>query len=82
VGSGSNLLIANTGVRGFVVKRDQQLTQITVDETRIDCGGRARLPDAVGMTADHVTRTVGETCAARRGAADGPVSVRAAWARP
>ena len=44
VGSGSNLLIADEGVRGLVVKLDQELAQITVDGTRIDCGGGARLP--------------------------------------
>jgi UDP-N-acetylmuramate dehydrogenase len=44
VGSGSNLLIADAGVRGLVVKLDQELSQITVDGTRIDCGGGARLP--------------------------------------
>jgi UDP-N-acetylenolpyruvoylglucosamine reductase len=44
VGSGSNLLIADTGVRGLVLKLDHELSQITVDGTRIDCGGGARLP--------------------------------------
>src|SRR6201995_4553030 len=44
VGSGSNLLIADEGVRGLVLKLDQELTQISVDGTRIDCGGGARLP--------------------------------------
>jgi UDP-N-acetylenolpyruvoylglucosamine reductase len=44
VGSGSNLLIADEGVRGLVLKLDQELAQITVDGTRIDCGGGARLP--------------------------------------
>jgi UDP-N-acetylenolpyruvoylglucosamine reductase len=44
VGSGSNLLIADTGVRGLVLKLDQELSQITVDGTRIACGGGARLP--------------------------------------
>ena len=44
VGSGSNLLIADAGVRGLVLKLDHELTQITVDGTRIDCGGGARLP--------------------------------------
>jgi UDP-N-acetylenolpyruvoylglucosamine reductase len=44
VGSGSNLLIADAGVRGLVLKLDQKLTQITVDGTRIACGGGARLP--------------------------------------
>jgi UDP-N-acetylmuramate dehydrogenase len=44
VGSGSNLLVADVGVRGLVLKLDHELTQITVDGTRIDCGGGARLP--------------------------------------
>ena len=44
VGSGSNLLIADAGVRGLVVKLDQELSQITVDGARIECGGGARLP--------------------------------------
>ncbi len=44
VGSGSNLLIADAGVRGLVLKLDQELSQITVDGARIDCGGGARLP--------------------------------------
>src|ERR1700759_5788320 len=44
VGSGSNLLIADTGVRGLVLKLDQELSQITVTGSRIDCGGGARLP--------------------------------------
>jgi UDP-N-acetylenolpyruvoylglucosamine reductase len=44
VGSGSNLLIADAGVRGLVLKLDRELSQITVDGTRIACGGGARLP--------------------------------------
>ena len=44
MGSGSNLLVADAGVRGLVLKLDQELSQITVDGTRIDCGGGARLP--------------------------------------
>jgi UDP-N-acetylenolpyruvoylglucosamine reductase len=44
VGSGSNLLVADAGVRGLVLKLDQELSQITVNGTRIDCGGGARLP--------------------------------------
>ena len=31
VGSGSNLLVADAGVRGLVIKLDQELSQITVD---------------------------------------------------
>src|ERR1700743_923668 len=42
--SGATLLIADEGVRGLVLKLDQELTQISVDGPRIDCGGGARLP--------------------------------------
>jgi UDP-N-acetylenolpyruvoylglucosamine reductase len=44
VGSGSNLLIADAGVLGLVLKLDDELTQIELDGTRIECGGGARLP--------------------------------------
>jgi UDP-N-acetylenolpyruvoylglucosamine reductase len=44
VGSGSNLLVADAGVRGLVVKLDKELANIEVDGTRICCGGGARLP--------------------------------------
>ncbi len=44
VGSGSNLLVADAGVRGLVLKLDQELSEIEVSGTRIDCGGGARLP--------------------------------------
>ena len=44
VGSGSNLLIADEGVRGLVLKLDRELSEIELDGTRINCGGGARLP--------------------------------------
>jgi UDP-N-acetylmuramate dehydrogenase len=44
VGSGSNLLIADTGVAGLVVKLDNELSTIELDGTRVLCGGGARLP--------------------------------------
>lgn len=44
VGSGSNLLIADEGVRGLVVKLDKDLSKIEIGGTRILCGGGARLP--------------------------------------
>ncbi len=44
VGSGSNLLIADDGVRGLVVKLDKELSNIELDGTRARCGGGARLP--------------------------------------
>jgi UDP-N-acetylmuramate dehydrogenase len=44
VGSGSNLLVADEGVRGLVLKLDRELSEIDLDGTRINCGGGARLP--------------------------------------
>jgi UDP-N-acetylenolpyruvoylglucosamine reductase len=44
VGSGSNLLVADQGVRGLVMKLDKDLAQIDRDGTRLVCGGGARLP--------------------------------------
>jgi UDP-N-acetylenolpyruvoylglucosamine reductase len=45
VGSGSNLLIADEGVRGLVVKLDRKLALIQREgPLRIVCGGGARLP--------------------------------------
>jgi UDP-N-acetylmuramate dehydrogenase len=44
VGSGSNLLVADAGVDGLVVKLDEELSTIDVDGTQIRCGGGARLP--------------------------------------
>jgi UDP-N-acetylenolpyruvoylglucosamine reductase len=44
VGSGSNHLGADAGVRGLVVKLDEELSKIELDGTRILCGAGARLP--------------------------------------
>jgi UDP-N-acetylmuramate dehydrogenase len=44
VGSGSNLLVADAGVRGLIVKLDKDLSTIELDGTRLLCGGGARLP--------------------------------------
>jgi UDP-N-acetylmuramate dehydrogenase len=44
VGSGSNLLIADAGVRGLILKLDKELSEIELDGTRLQCGGGARLP--------------------------------------
>ena len=44
VGSGSNLLVADAGVRGLVLKLDKELSEIEIDGTRVECGGGARLP--------------------------------------
>lgn len=44
VGSGSNLLIADQGVPGLVIKLDRQLAEIVLDGRQINCGGGARMP--------------------------------------
>jgi len=51
VGSGSNLLIADDGVRGLVVKLDRELAAISVDGQRVLCGGGARLPAVAARAA-------------------------------
>lgn len=51
VGSGSNLLVADEGVPGLVLKLDRELSEITLNETRIRCGGGARLPAVSALAA-------------------------------
>jgi UDP-N-acetylenolpyruvoylglucosamine reductase len=51
VGSGSNLLIADAGFRGLVMKLDGALATITHDGQRLLCGGGARLPQAAARAA-------------------------------
>jgi UDP-N-acetylmuramate dehydrogenase len=51
VGSGSNLLVADDGVRGLVVKLDGDLAAISIDGQRVLCGGGARLPAVAARAA-------------------------------
>jgi UDP-N-acetylenolpyruvoylglucosamine reductase len=51
VGSGSNLLIADEGVEGLVIKLDRELASITVQSPRIIAGGGARLPSVAARAA-------------------------------
>jgi UDP-N-acetylmuramate dehydrogenase len=51
VGSGSNLLIADEGVRGLVMKLDRKLALIAHEGERIVCGGGARLPSVAARAA-------------------------------
>ena len=51
VGSGSNLLIADEGVGGLVVKLDRELAQIERQGRRLVCGGGARLPAVAARAA-------------------------------
>ena len=51
VGSGSNLLIADDGFRGLVLKLDGDLATIVPEGQRLLCGGGARLPQASAAAA-------------------------------
>jgi UDP-N-acetylenolpyruvoylglucosamine reductase len=51
VGSGSNLLVADEGFRGLVIKLDGDLARIDRDGDRLLCGGGARLPQAAARAA-------------------------------
>ena len=51
VGSGSNLLVADAGFRGLVMKLDGGLATIEQDGERLLCGGGARLPQAAARAA-------------------------------
>jgi UDP-N-acetylenolpyruvoylglucosamine reductase len=51
VGSGSNLLVADEGVPGLVVKLDGELARIEVEGERVLCGGGARLPAVAARAA-------------------------------
>jgi UDP-N-acetylenolpyruvoylglucosamine reductase len=51
VGSGSNLLVADDGVSGLVVKLDRDLAAIEVQAPRILAGGGARLPAVAAAAA-------------------------------
>ncbi len=51
IGSGSNLLVADDGVPGLVLKLDEELSRIEISDTRIHCGGGARLPSVAAQAA-------------------------------
>jgi UDP-N-acetylmuramate dehydrogenase len=51
LGSGSNLLVADTGVRGLVVKLERELARIEPDGLGLRCGGGARLPAVAARAA-------------------------------
>jgi UDP-N-acetylmuramate dehydrogenase len=51
VGSGSNLLVADEGVRGLVLKLDRGLAAIELDGTSVVCGAGARLPSVAARAA-------------------------------
>jgi UDP-N-acetylmuramate dehydrogenase len=51
VGSGSNLLVADDGVAGLVLKLAGELAALNRDGMRLVCGGGVRLPSAAAKTA-------------------------------
>jgi UDP-N-acetylenolpyruvoylglucosamine reductase len=51
VGSGSNLLVADAGFRGMVLKLDGELAAFERDGVRVICGGGARLPSVAAKAA-------------------------------
>ena len=53
VGRGSNLLVADEGFRGLVLRLVGRLTSISVRGTGLWCGGGASLPRAVQRAAAH-----------------------------
>lgn len=54
IGSGSNLLVADTGFRGLALKLDGHLTEVNFEpeHSAVTCGGGARLPRLAARTAD------------------------------
>jgi UDP-N-acetylenolpyruvoylglucosamine reductase len=51
VGSGSNLLVADAGYRGLVMKLDGALSSFEREGSRMLCGGGARLPQVAAAAA-------------------------------
>ena len=51
IGSGSNLLVADAGFRGLVMKLDGALAQTEREDVRLLCGGGARLPSVAARAA-------------------------------
>ena len=51
VGSGSNLLVADAGVRGLVLKLERDLARIEPDGEGLRCGGGSRLPAVAARAA-------------------------------
>jgi UDP-N-acetylenolpyruvoylglucosamine reductase len=51
VGSGSNLLVADEGVSGLILKLARQLSATEIDAPHVTCGGGARLPAVAAAAA-------------------------------
>src|SRR5579864_5724713 len=89
VGSGSNLLVADAGVRGLVVKLERDLARIDADRDGLRCGGGARLPAvaaraaALGLAgiefAVNIPGTVGGAVRMNANAYDGALAAVLDW---
>jgi UDP-N-acetylmuramate dehydrogenase len=53
VGSGSNLLVADEGVPGLVLRLDRDLARIEPCERGLRCGGGARMPSVAARAAER-----------------------------
>jgi UDP-N-acetylmuramate dehydrogenase len=53
VGSGSNLLVADEGVPGLVLRLERELAQIEPLELGLRCGGGARMPSVAARAAER-----------------------------
>jgi UDP-N-acetylenolpyruvoylglucosamine reductase len=90
VGSGSNLLVADEGVRGLVLKLDRDLSHIVQDGNRLECGGGARLPAVSAYAARaglsgiefgvNIPGTVGGAVRMNAGAYGGELARTLEWA--
>ena len=89
VGSGSNLLVADAGVRGLVIKLDRELARIEPDGEGLRCGGGARLPAVAARAAAlslggiefavNIPGTVGGAVAMNANAYDGALAGVLDW---
>jgi UDP-N-acetylenolpyruvoylglucosamine reductase len=91
VGSGSNLLVADEGVPGLVLKLDRELASIELDGESIVCGGGARLPSVAARAARaglegiefgvNIPGTVGGAVRMNANAYGGQLASVLAWAQ-
>jgi UDP-N-acetylenolpyruvoylglucosamine reductase len=91
VGSGSNLLIADDGVPGLVLKLDRALARIEHDGEGLVCGGGARLPAVAAQAARaglagiefgvNIPGTVGGAVRMNANAYDGQLAQTLRWAQ-
>jgi UDP-N-acetylmuramate dehydrogenase len=89
IGSGSNLLVADEGVRGLVIRLDGGLARIEAASGGLHCGGGARMPSAAARAAAlglsgiefavNIPGTVGGAVRMNANAYDGALASVLAW---